>query len=482
MRRWLPALVLFAVFCAAAIVFPDLVLLFFVAVLVVYLIEPVVASIASRRVARRPVPRWAAVVAVYSVVTGATVAFAAVVLPQLTREAAGLADEVPRLVRHVRTTALPQVSDRLEALQRSLVTGSSVELAVDTSEQSLHDAVVSARAHALFVSALTPEERELLSSGALAVTGHDSDGTVLFRLRPGPDGQVDVLAGDGALALTARDDGSIVLAPAGAHAVDMPRAPIDLERALNDSFARGVEASGERVAEVLHLSQVLVTRLLGAVVALFITFMVAAFISIDWRRIVDFWISLFPDEDEPSVRRLLALLNLGLAGVIRGQLAICVVNGVLTAIGLLLLDVKFALLLACVATVMSLVPIFGTFISSVPMVLLAMTDGVSKAALVVAWIAVIHFIEANILHPKIVGTSARIHPVVIIFALLAGEHAAGPIGALVAVPTASICQTLFIFFRDEYTPKRAPRAERVDAAAPARDDAEAPAKDPTEEP
>jgi predicted PurR-regulated permease PerM len=58
----------------------------------------------------------------------------------------------------------------------------------------------------------------------------------------------------------------------------------------------------------------------------------------------------------------------------------------------------------------------------------------------------IHFVEANILNPKIIGTSAHIHPVIVIFALLAGESAFGLVGALLAVPTASILLTLFKFF------------------------------------
>jgi predicted PurR-regulated permease PerM len=61
---------------------------------------------------------------------------------------------------------------------------------------------------------------------------------------------------------------------------------------------------------------------------------------------------------------------------------------------------------------------------------------------------VIHFVEANLLNPKILGDSAKIHPVVIVFALLAGEHGFGLIGALLAVPTASIVQSLFLFLKE----------------------------------
>jgi predicted PurR-regulated permease PerM len=126
--------------------------------------------------------------------------------------------------------------------------------------------------------------------------------------------------------------------------------------------------------------------------------------------------------EHDSTERLLARLNRGLSGVIRGQIAICVINAILTGLGLLLLDVKFALLLAILAGFGSLVPIFGTIVSSIPALFIALTQSVATAVLLVFWILGIHFIEANILQPKIMGSAAKIHPAIIILALLAGEH------------------------------------------------------------
>jgi predicted PurR-regulated permease PerM len=140
----------------------------------------------------------------------------------------------------------------------------------------------------------------------------------------------------------------------------------------------------------------------------------------------------------------------GLAGVIRGQLVICLVNGFLTWIGLKILGVPYSTLLAFVAGVFSLIPVFGTIASSIPIVLVALTaGGVHAAVMALAWICLIHLLEANIFNPLIMGTSAEMHPVVIIFALLAGEHAFGVWGALLAVPTASLIQSCFKYYRHE---------------------------------
>jgi predicted PurR-regulated permease PerM len=82
-------------------------------------------------------------------------------------------------------------------------------------------------------------------------------------------------------------------------------------------------------------------------------------------------------------------------------------------------------------------------------VVLGLQHGVATAALVVLWIVVIHQIEANLLNPKIMGDAAHVHPVLVVFALLGGEHLFGIAGALLAVPVLSILQSLFLHYREQ---------------------------------
>jgi predicted PurR-regulated permease PerM len=103
--------------------------------------------------------------------------------------------------------------------------------------------------------------------------------------------------------------------------------------------------------------------------------------------------------------------------------------------------------LAIVATIFSIVPIFGAIMSSIPAVVVALTQSLGSAVFVLAWIIGIHQIEANFLNPKIMGDAAKLHPVLVIFSLLAGEHHFGVAGALFAVPCMSILQSIFLHFR-----------------------------------
>jgi putative heme transporter len=126
-----------------------------------------------------------------------------------------------------------------------------------------------------------------------------------------------------------------------------------------------------------------------------------------------------------------------------------VVNGVLTFAGLMILGVKFAFLLATVAMLLSLIPIFGSIISSVPIVAIGLSQGWKTGLGALAWIVGIHALEAYFLNPKIMGTAARIHPLVVAFALLAGERTFGLVGALFAVPIAAIFVGCFEFARQK---------------------------------
>lgn len=188
----------------------------------------------------------------------------------------------------------------------------------------------------------------------------------------------------------------------------------------------------------------------AVVKALFLTvlvLMITAFLCIDKPRLLAFVSSVPPERHRDTWLRLAGYLDRGLAGVIRGQLMICLVNAILTWIGLQLLGVRYSLLLGVVAGVFSIIPIFGTILSSVPIVLIAWgTSGLELGALTLGWILLIHFIEANFLNPKIMGSASKIHPVVVVFALIAGENAYGITGALLAVPAASILQSCFKFF------------------------------------
>jgi predicted PurR-regulated permease PerM len=176
--------------------------------------------------------------------------------------------------------------------------------------------------------------------------------------------------------------------------------------------------------------------------------MLAAYLMLTRERVIAFFRSLVREPARSSFDALVERMDSGLSGVVRGQLVICGINGVLSAIGFAIVGLKYWPVMALVAAVFSLIPIFGSIASAVPAVAIGLTQGLGTAAFVLAWIVGVHQLEANVLNPKIMGDAAKIHPVLVIFALLVGEHFFHAVGALLAVPTMSIAQSVFLHLRD----------------------------------
>lgn len=238
--------------------------------------------------------------------------------------------------------------------------------------------------------------------------------------------------------------------------------PIDragLEAMVEKNLVLAVEELSQNTASLLGFGTGVVGTTFQVVFGGFLVLMLTAFLSIDRFRIERFVESIVPPEARPAYRVLRDGTSAGLAGVVRGQVAICLTNGVLTFVGLALLSVKLPFILAGIAALFSLIPIFGSIISTLPIVAMALVDGPWKAVMALAWIVGIHLLEANLLNPKIMGDATKIHPVIVVFALIAGERTQGLIGALFAVPVAAVLVTLFKFLHA--------RSAVVDDAEPA---------------
>ncbi|MGK0289830.1 MAG: putative PurR-regulated permease PerM [bacterium] len=227
--------------------------------------------------------------------------------------------------------------------------------------------------------------------------------------------------------------------------VEKKKKDFDVTKMMNEMVAKLVNNLQNVFVNLLDIGQKVVVSILGSVLTTTIVFMMSAFMIIDSQRIMNFFRGLFPKSFSDNLDLFLERLDTGLNGVVRGQLIICLVNGTLTGVGLFLFNINFALTLSFLAAIFSLIPIFGVVLSSVPIVLMALTTSPLSAFLMLLWILGIHFIEGNFLNPKIIGKSAEIHPVLVIFALIAGERTFGLVGALLAVPLFSMLQTTFIF-------------------------------------
>ncbi len=122
----------------------------------------------------------------------------------------------------------------------------------------------------------------------------------------------------------------------------------------------------------------------------------------------------------------------------QGQLLLALIVGILVYLGLTVLGIEHALLLASVAAILEIIPIFGPIISLVPALLIALVGGgVTPAILVIVLYAIIQQFENHLLYPLVVRKIVGISPMVVILALVIGAKLAGFLGAILAVPVAS---------------------------------------------
>jgi predicted PurR-regulated permease PerM len=217
----------------------------------------------------------------------------------------------------------------------------------------------------------------------------------------------------------------------------------EIARALQSASA----SLGRSVQNVVGISQAVLAGSVRLLVFSILLFMLTAFISMDAPRILRFVPTTVPRAWRPALERLVRGIDAGLAGVVRGQITIMAVNGLLTLAGLLVLRVPFAFALAGVAALLYAIPIFGTILSTIPIVALALTRGFQVGLMALGWVLVIHALETYVLNPKIMGDHARIHPVLVVLALVVGERVAGITGALLAVPVMSVFVAVFRFLQ-----------------------------------
>lgn len=127
----------------------------------------------------------------------------------------------------------------------------------------------------------------------------------------------------------------------------------------------------------------------------------------------------------------------------QGQLLLAVIIGVLVYLSLTILGVKHALLLAVIAAVFELIPVFGPVLAAVPAVLVGFVDGgPTMGLLVVALYIILQQFENHLIYPLVVTKVVGVPPLLVILALIAGGKLAGFLGVLLSVPLAAVLQEL----------------------------------------
>lgn len=164
----------------------------------------------------------------------------------------------------------------------------------------------------------------------------------------------------------------------------------------------------------------------------------------DWGTFVKKFEELLPQKSKKSIMETLQEINTIISGFIRGQISVCIILGLFYSIGLKLVGLDLGLLVGFIAGIISFIPYVGSITGFILGIILAFAQygDISHVLYVIAVFMCGQFLEGNFLTPKLVGESVGLHPVWVMFALLAGGVILGFLGLMLAVPVAAIIGVL----------------------------------------
>lgn len=223
----------------------------------------------------------------------------------------------------------------------------------------------------------------------------------------------------------------------------------NVQQALEDNKGQAMKVLGD-----------LVNGLLGGGWAIFnmlsllvITPVVGFYLLRDWDHMVARIDAYLPRDHAETIRAQAHEIDRVLAGFVRGQILVCLFLATFYGLGLSLLGLQFGLFIGVTAGMISFIPYIGSllgFVVSVGVALAQFWPDWIWIGLVAGVFALGQFIEGNFLQPKLVGERVGLHPVWVIFALLAGGALFGFVGILIAVPLFAVIGVLMRFTFDRY--------------------------------
>ena len=166
---------------------------------------------------------------------------------------------------------------------------------------------------------------------------------------------------------------------------------------------------------------------------------IAFYLLVDLPHIRRVFRSLVPERARGDSMVLARRLSTAIGGYFRGQLAVAFVVGVMASIGMLMIDLPFWLIVGMIAGLFNMIPLIGPWVGAVPGIVIAFTTGggIGKAIAVAVVMAIVQQIDNHFISPIVMQRAVKLHPAVVMLALLAGGTLAGFFGLLLAVPAAA---------------------------------------------
>ena len=225
---------------------------------------------------------------------------------------------------------------------------------------------------------------------------------------------------------------------------DFLKIPDDWRDLLKTQETGGATAAISDYAKALIGGTLAWTR---RVIELILIPVLAFYFVLDSRRLKREFIALVPPWRVREALRVTREVNGILQNYVIGQLILCLIAGVVTGIVLHLAGINYALVLAVFAGITRAIPIIGPVASGIPICILgALQGGVGTGLWLLVFVTIMHFAESKFIMPILIGDRLKLHPAVILIALLIGAELFGLLGMFLAAPIAAIARELLYLY------------------------------------
>ena len=219
-----------------------------------------------------------------------------------------------------------------------------------------------------------------------------------------------------------------------------PLLPSSLEGLLEDAINSIMGFLASVVRNLLNSTVQMVANLVGLVVVPFLAF----YFLKDWRQLCLMITDLFTPGARPKVSHVLARIGVAISGYVEGLWKLSLLSALSVTIVLLILGVPYPLVFGLIALVAETIPVIGPMISAIPAIFVAYTATTPNTALLLAVFYVIYYtMDSQMLQPIVMGKKIKLHPVVILLALMIGGKLFGILGMLFAMPVAAVYRVLY---------------------------------------
>lgn len=188
----------------------------------------------------------------------------------------------------------------------------------------------------------------------------------------------------------------------------------------------------------------------GGIISFFLVLVITFYFTVEEEGLKSFIKAVSPSKIQPYLHQLMFRIQRKMGLWLRGQLILSLIIFALVFIGLSILGVQYALLLALIAGIMEIIPFLGPTLAAIPAVFFGFLQSPLTGILVIALYIVIQQLENHIVVPKVMSKSVGLNPLVVIVVILVGAKLGGIVGALLSVPVAT---GLSVFLGDFFEKK-----------------------------